>query len=248
MYYGRRKGVSCTAKCETRRRISAVAEYASSTQFRRTSNLGGKSEEIQTIFVAAKCGDGVALNHHVMRIRNASMGGSAAVICIMNGIGDAFLALPVIRYFRGQVGDVSVFVLTTPETKQTVYSELKGQVFTIDCSNSDIAESSVQQVRELAFALRKFNRIEWLSLNSYSPSLPQEKFAIEVLRPSTITRLAEFIFHPVTQQLAQEPMREVYFRPLGNIPRIDSICRTPAISLEHYDFARLFLAKNVGYG
>jgi hypothetical protein len=70
----------------------------------------------------------------------------AAVVCIMNGIGDAFLALTAIRYLRCKIGESSVFVLTTPQIKATIYAELGAQVFAADQSGQSILKHNAFQI------------------------------------------------------------------------------------------------------
>ena len=167
----------------------------------------------------------------------------SAVVCIMNGVGDAFLALPAIRYLCCTMGQSSVFVLTTPQIKSTVYAELGRRVFAVDQSDPSNGTDNISQINNLASALSRRSYVRWYSLNSHYPAPAQEELAIATIRPAVIERLVDRVFDPKTKRLLPEPMRQAFFRVLGTSESQAAVSRAPLISPGAERFARSWIAR-----
>src|SRR5689334_10993223 len=96
----------------------------------------------------------------------------AAIVSIMNGIGDAFLALGAIRNLRIKLGLTVVFILTTHDIEETVYRELGESVFALNLTEPNKKRTNIAQIQKLADVVSRFKRVAWYSLNSYFPPPP----------------------------------------------------------------------------
>jgi len=111
-----------------------------------------------------------------------SNGNYHIVITLINGMGDAFLALPVIRYLSEHVGEGRITVWGRRSFLNSVYAEL-GHTFL------PLSESPTSPAIDLEYELKRLRGqipvgrvICWVSLNSYATPAVEE-YAIARLSP-----------------------------------------------------------------
>ena len=145
------------------------------------------------------------------------------VICLLNAMGDAFLALPLIRFVLATFGRDRVSVWANEYHGKTVYAEL-GDVFipSSECNRNIAAERKEDELAALCRRLPPGRALSWVSLNPYAPRTVVEDHAIAELQPRGLwefrgTHLrADRATGPVLHRMDQ------YFRVIGERP-------TPAV-------------------
>jgi hypothetical protein len=109
------------------------------------------------------------------------------VIALFNAMGDAFLALPVIRFVIERFGRDRVSVWANAYHGRTVYAEL-GDVF-IASRESNLNDAAAHRDGEID-ALRRHlpagRALSWVSLNPYAPRTVVEDHAIACLDPLSL--------------------------------------------------------------
>ena len=160
------------------------------------------------------------------------------ILSVHNGIGDAFLALPCIRYFF-VLGYHRVVVLATELLKRTVYAELGSIVQAIDEGLSSI-------LAEVAEARRENRRILWCSLSSYSPLSTWELDSVALINPDVHVKLSDFVFEESTGSIRSRPMRDAYFELFGlqSVPSV--VSRAPQISKDGLATAHRLIQNTCG--
>jgi hypothetical protein len=109
------------------------------------------------------------------------------VICLFNGMGDAFLALPVIRFAIATFGREHVTVWAHDYRRRTVYAELGDIVVgSAESNRNSAAERKDEEVAALRRRLPRDRGLSWVSLNPYEPRTVVEDHAISILRPQSV--------------------------------------------------------------
>jgi hypothetical protein len=109
------------------------------------------------------------------------------VICLFNAMGDAFLALPVIRFIIESFGRERVSVWANEYHGRTVYAELGDVVIASAESNRNTAaERKEDELAALRRHLPSGHALSWVSLNPYGPRTVVEDHAIASLEPQSL--------------------------------------------------------------
>lgn len=162
------------------------------------------------------------------------------VIAIINGIGDAFLALPLIRYACQLFGEDRVTVWGSKRFARTVYAEL-GQAFvpTIETAKRDSTANKEEEFIALRRCIPEDRTVCWVSLNSYLPTMV-EQYAVEQLRP-------KYHWHHNLPGIRKDRpggrqfhRADQYFRVIGEPALLPNISRRPRIGEVENALARQF--------
>jgi hypothetical protein len=137
------------------------------------------------------------------------------VVCLFNAMGDAFLALPVIRFLIERFGRERVSVWAHAYHGRTVYAEL-GDVLvpSSECNRNVAAACKAAELAALRARLPAGRELSWVSLNPYAPRTEVEDHAIAALAPGA---LWEFRGTHLRVDAAGAPLHrmEQYFRVIG---------------------------------
>jgi hypothetical protein len=109
------------------------------------------------------------------------------VICLFNAMGDAFLALPVIRFVIECFGRDRVSVWANEYHGRTVYAELGDVV--IASAESNLNSAAFRKEDELVALRRRLpaeHALSWVSLDPYAPRTVVEDHAIACLGPLSL--------------------------------------------------------------
>ena len=151
------------------------------------------------------------------------------VICLLNGMGDAFLALPVIRFVIECFSRHRVSVWANQYHGETVYAEL-GDVFiaTAESNRNIAADRKEVELAALRRRLPPGRALSWVSLNPYGPRTVVEDHAIAVLKPQSLWefRGAHLRVDAATGSVLHR--MDQYFRVIGE-RRTPAIDRRPLI-------------------
>jgi hypothetical protein len=162
------------------------------------------------------------------------------VIALFNAMGDAFLALPVIRHVSACFGPDRVSVWANDYHGKTVYAEL-GDVF-IPSAESNLNSAADRKAEELA-ALRcrlpPGRALSWVSLNPYAPRTVVEDHAIAGLGPQTLWEFRDARLRIDQATGAVLHRVDQYFRvigeratpPVDGRPWIDNVFRQRAAAV-----------------
>jgi hypothetical protein len=160
------------------------------------------------------------------------------VIAIINGIGDAFLALPLIRYACRLFGEDRVTIWGSKRFARTVYAEL-GSAFvpTIETAKRDATANKEEEFIALRRCIPEERTICWVSLNSYSPTMV-EHYAVEQLKP-------KYHWHHNLPGIRRDRpggrqfhRADQYFRVIGEPALLPNISRRPKIGVVENSVAR----------
>ncbi len=109
------------------------------------------------------------------------------VISLFNGMGDAFLALPAIRFVIENFGRDRVSVWANEYHGKTVYAELGDVVVaSFECNQNIAAARKEDELAALRRRLPAGRALSWVSLNPYAPRTVVEDHAIAVLEPRSL--------------------------------------------------------------
>jgi len=173
--------------------------------------------------VAADSGSGARVV--VPRLAELARGGVPRhiVICLLNAMGDAFLALPLIRFVIGCFGRDRVSVWAHEYHGKTVYAEL-GDVFiaSSECNRNIAAERKEDELAALRRRLPPGRALGWVSLNPYAPRTVVEDHAIAALEPRSLWEFRGTHLRVDEATGALLHRMDQYFRVIGE-------SRTPAV-------------------
>jgi hypothetical protein len=151
------------------------------------------------------------------------------VISLFNGMGDAFLALPLIRFVIECFGRDRVSVWANEYHGRTVYAEL-GDIFiaSAECNRNTAAERKEDELAALRRNLPSGRALSWVSLNPYAPRTVVEDCAIAALKPQSLWefRGAQVRFDTATGSVLHRI--DQYFRVVGE-QRTPAVDRRPLI-------------------
>jgi hypothetical protein len=165
------------------------------------------------------------------------------VISLLNGMGDAVLALPLIRYVIDRFGRDRVSVWANQYHGKTVYAEL-GDVLvgTSECNLNIAAERKEEELAALRRCLPAGRVLSWVSLNSYEPRTVVEDYAIHHLKPQSLWQFrgAHVRFDPQTGRVLHR--MDQYFRVIGESrtppverrPLLDDAVRRRAMAIRDH--------------
>lgn len=172
------------------------------------------------------------------------------IVSIINGLGDAFLALPVIRCLIEWFGSDRVVVWAPFDALETVLSDatcVRLPLHLSRYSSSKLFVDEERDARRAVEALRFRMPLAWVSLNAYSPLWPVEVIAREKLRPQLVWGFGDApqVFRSDSRG-AITHMREQYFRVIGEIEPEGLAYRAPSIPLAANDQADSYLNHSLG--
>jgi hypothetical protein len=151
------------------------------------------------------------------------------VISLFNGMGDAFLALPLIRFVIACFGRDRVSVWANEYHGRTVYAEL-GDILiaSAECNRNTAAERKEEEIAALRRGVPSGRALSWISLNPYAPLTVVEDYAIAVLKPQSLWlfRGMQVRFDATTDTVLHRV--DQYFRVVGE-RRTPAIDRRPLI-------------------
>jgi hypothetical protein len=151
------------------------------------------------------------------------------VISLFNGMGDAFLALPLIRFVITCFGRDRVSVWANEYHGRTVYAEL-GDILiaSAECNRNTAAERKEEELAALRRSLPGGRALSWVSLNPYTPRTVVEDYAIAALKPQSLWQFggAQVRFDAATGVVLQR--MDQYFRVIGE-RRTPTVDRRPLI-------------------
>jgi hypothetical protein len=151
------------------------------------------------------------------------------VISLFNGMGDAFLALPLIRFVIACFGRDRVSVWANEYHGRTVYAELGDIVIaSAECNRNTAAERKHEELAALRRCLPPASALSWVSLNPYVPRTVVEDYVIAALKPQSLWefRGAHLRFDPATGAVLHR--MDQYFRVIGE-HRTPTVDRRPLI-------------------
>jgi hypothetical protein len=165
------------------------------------------------------------------------------VISLFNGMGDAFLALPLIRFVIECFGRDRVSVWANEYHGRTVYAEL-GDILiaSAECNRNTAAERKEEELAAVRRGLPDRRALSWVSLNPYAPRTVVEDYAIAALRPQSLWefRGTHLRFDAMTGAVLHR--MDQYFRVIGERstptvdrrPMIDAIARQRAAAIRDH--------------
>jgi hypothetical protein len=151
------------------------------------------------------------------------------VISLFNGIGDAFLALPLIRFVIACFGRDHVSVWANGYYCHTVYGELGDIVIaSAECNRNTAAERKEEELAALRRGLPGGRALSWVSLNPYAPRTVVEDYVIAALKPQSLWefRGTRVRFDAATGAVLHR--MDQYFRVIGE-RRTPAVDRRPLI-------------------
>jgi hypothetical protein len=151
------------------------------------------------------------------------------VICLFNGMGDAFLALPLIRFVIQSFGRDRVTVWANGYHGRTVYAEVSDILLaSSEWNRNTAAERKEEEIAALRRRLPPGRALAWVSLNPYEPRTVVEDYAIAQLRP---TSLWQFRGAPMRFDATGSLLHRIdqYFRVIGEY-RLPAVDRRPLIA------------------
>jgi hypothetical protein len=162
------------------------------------------------------------------------------VICLFNAMGDAFLALPVIRFVIECFGRDRVSVWANEYHGRTVYAELGDVV--IASAESNLNSAAFRKEDELVALRRRLpaeHALSWVSLNPYAPRTVVEDHAIACLGPLSLWEFRGMHLRVDAATGAVLHRSDQYFRVIGERrnpgvdrrPWIDAIARQRAAAI-----------------
>lgn len=177
--------------------------------------------------------DGTPQTQHASGLLSAANQGCHFVVCIINGLGDAFLALPVIRRIIECVGGTHTTVWAPLDVLSTVFASIPCHRLPIRVDRYS-TRLFLNEAADCEMAFEKlcaYRNTAWVGLNAYYPLWPVEDQLRSALRPIQVW---DFGVNPenyrTTTGGTHLSMREQYFRVLGE-PFIDERrYRTPLIT------------------
>jgi hypothetical protein len=179
-----------------------------------TATEGGIGADEAVPPLAALAGDGVP--RHV-------------VICLLNGMGDAFLALPLIRFVIERFGRDRVSVWASAYHAGTVYGELGDVVVaTAECNRNLAAARKEAELAALRRRLPEDRVLSWVSLNPYAPRTEVEDHAIAALATRSLWEFRGAGLRIDAATGAVLHRMDQYFRVIGE-RRTPAVDRTPLI-------------------
>jgi Glycosyltransferase family 9 (heptosyltransferase) len=135
------------------------------------------------------------------------------VVTIRNGLGDAVLALPLIRFIASLCGYDRLLIWGRRSYAETVFEEFSNIFLPVnDGWLSESTSESQTEITQLRRRIPEQARVAWVSLNSYS-MVASEMRAIAVIRPHKVWR-----YHPAVWRDAGGPLirrSDQYFRVIG---------------------------------
>lgn len=188
---------------------------------------------------------GIGADVHVPRLAALARDGVPrhVVICVLNAMGDAFLALPLIRFAIDAFGRERVSVWASEYHGRTVYAEL-GDVFvgSGETNRNVAAERKEVELAALRLRLPPGRALSWVSLNPYVPRTVVEDYAIAGLAPVSLWEFRS------THLRADDPAgpllhrMDQYFRVIGErptaaadrCPRIGAVARRRAAEIRDH--------------
>lgn len=171
------------------------------------------------------------------------------VIAIMNGIGDAHLALPVIRYIVALFGPENVTVWATRLLAESALIGLECDLAMTMENNTNNARPYLRQ-EYTAFFTSLFKRqneaLLWVSLNSYFPRSDLENYAISQCRPYYFWGFFEGgpVFRD-SKEGSTLHRRDQYFRVIGEPSTPKVIDRSPIVGKAAYIAAKRLLDASI---
>lgn len=150
------------------------------------------------------------------------------LIVIINGTGDAFLALPVIRYIAQHLGEEHITVWGRKCFLSTVYAELGRLFLPLSTSPTSPTMNLEYEIARLQRRIPANRDIVWVSLNSYATEEP-EAYAIARLKPM-------YRWHYDIAGVRRDPISgrhfhraDQYFRVIGETAMPSHVSRRPRI-------------------
>jgi hypothetical protein len=165
------------------------------------------------------------------------------VICLLNGMGDAFLALPLIRFIIQRFGRDRVSVWANAYHARTVYGELGDVVVaTAECNRNLAAGRKEAEQAALRHRLPKDRVLSWVSLNPYAPRTEVEDHAIAALAPRSLWEFRGAGLRVDAATGAVLHRMDQYFRVIGErrtpavdrIPLIGAVARQRAAAIRDH--------------
>jgi hypothetical protein len=151
------------------------------------------------------------------------------VICLLNGMGDAFLALPLIRFVIERFGRDRVNVWANAYHARTVYAELGDIVVaTAECNRNLAAARKEVELAALRRRLPQDRVLSWVSLNPYAPRTEVEDRAIAALAPRSLWQFRGAGLRVDAATGAVLHRMDQYFRVIGE-RRAPAVDRRPLI-------------------
>jgi hypothetical protein len=107
------------------------------------------------------------------------------LICLINGFGDAVLALPAVRRLIRTVGPERVLLWAPDDLLLTVFAGVPCRHLPIgvDRFGPHFLIDPVGDERRAVEAIRKLGAVVWVSLNAYYPTWPIEERVRAAVRP-----------------------------------------------------------------
>jgi hypothetical protein len=151
------------------------------------------------------------------------------VICLLNGMGDAFLALPLIRFVIERFGRDRVSVWANAYHARTVYAELGDVVVATAEDNRNVAAAHKEaELASLRHRLPKERALSWVSLNPYEPRTEVEDYAIAALATCSLWEFRGAGLRIDAATGAVLHRMDQYFRVIGE-RRTPTVDRRPVI-------------------
>ncbi|MBK8464890.1 MAG: hypothetical protein IPL32_03585 [Chloracidobacterium sp.] len=177
--------------------------------------------------------------------------GFQILVCLINGLGDAFLALPVIRSLIQEFGGDNVIVWSPSDIFETVFSGLSCGKISLHFSREHaypFLDETGDRERALK-SLQGSQKTVWISLNAYSPLWPIEISVREVLQPLVAYGFGgrpEFFRNAMSASIT--PMRDQYFHVIGETVRNDPEQRRPYLKQSALTKSRAYVDAQVSDG
>jgi hypothetical protein len=164
-------------------------------------------------------------------------------------MGDAFLALPVVRCLIKWFGSDKVVVWAPSDVLETVLADIPCARLPLHLSRYD-SKLFVDEEGDARRAVEAFlnkTPLAWVSLNAYSPLWPIEVTARDKLRPQLVWGFGNSpeVFRSDSRGDTIH-MREQYFRVIGEEEPKDPTYRVPNIPHAANEQANLYLTKRLG--
>ena len=162
------------------------------------------------------------------------------VISIIDGIGDGFLARPLIRFVTALFPQSSVTVWGSQPYGRTVFAEFCDRFFPLFAASRRDASYKKAELARLLSQITFTQALCWISLDPYHPLTETEQHVLSHLKPAHIWSYGR---RAVRRDMATERrmhQADQYFRLIGEPGVAESIGRRPVIGVGHRTRASAF--------
>jgi hypothetical protein len=163
----------------------------------------------------------------------------------MNGLGDSFLALPLIRHLSKLFGPDRVTVWANMIAQQTVFAELGSRCCpTLETGHNNALGREDLEFENLVRYLGRDGDICWISLNAYWPLSSVELHAIDKLDPLHVWSFFSS-YDNIRSNGNGELLRmaDAYFRIIGKQELPEAADRRPLVTDAARTLAKNFMQK-----